>query len=148
MDEAVTDAVLELSLANDLREIVTAAERIDEFCAAQEVAPQVAYAVNLAIDEILTNTISYGYDDDAPHRIALTLRLEGQTLVVVIVDDGKAFDSSLETEPDVETTLEERAVGGLGLFLVQQMMDSVAYRRGDGNNVVTLTKKTTGEAAG
>ena len=148
MDGALTDGVLELSLDNDLQEIASVAERIDAFCAAQDVAPQIAYSVNLAIDEILTNTISYGYDDDAAHRIALTLRLQGRSLVVVIVDDGKAFDSSLETDPDIDAPLEERAIGGLGLFLVQQMMDSVAYRRSDGTNVLTLTKNTAAEAAG
>ena len=105
-------------------------------------SPQIAYAVNLSIDEILTNTISYGYDDEAEHRIDLTLRLEGDTLVVVIVDDGRAFDSSMERDPNLDATLEERALGGLGLFLVQQMMDDVDYRRRDAFNVITLTKST------
>ena len=56
------------------------------------------------------------------------------------MDDGRAFDSSLTQDPDVETALEERALGGLGLFLVQQMMDDVAYQRRDERNVITLTK--------
>ena len=142
MGERVNDDTLELSLANDLRDIPEAAERIDAFCAEKALAPQIAYAVNLSIDEILTNTINYGYDDDEAHRIALTLRLEGDMLVVAIVDDGRAFDSSLEREADVEAPLEDRALGGLGLFLVQQMMDGVAYQRRDGLNYVTLTKNT------
>ena len=61
---------------------------------------------------------------------------------MVIVDDARAFDSSLATDPDTESPLEERALGGLGLFLVQQMMDGVDYRRQDGRNIVTLTKST------
>ena len=145
MDEIASGDRLELSLVNDLREIPAAAGRIDEFCAARGVAPQVAHAVNLAIDELLTNTISYGYDDDNVHRIALTLRLEDDKLIVAIVDDGKAFDSSETPEPDIDAPLEERPIGGLGLFLVQQMMDSVEYRRSDAHNVLTLTKSTTGK---
>ena len=145
MDKNANDDTLELSLVNDLREIGAAAAKIDAFCEARGHSPQIAYAVTLSVDEILTNTISYGYDDDAEHRIDLTLRVEGETLVVVIVDDGRAFDSSLTQDPDVDATLEERALGGLGLFLVQQMMDDVAYRRSDDRNIITLTKSAAEE---
>ena len=134
------DNVLEIALANELREIVAAAAKIDAFCEEQELAPEIAYAVNLSIDEILTNTISYGYDDDEPHRIEIIVRLEPDSLVVVIVDDSAPFDLSATPETDVEATLEDREVGGLGLFLVHQMMDKVEYERVDGCNVVTLTK--------
>ena len=146
MNAGDTDGILELSLVNDLREIGAAAAKIDAFCEAQGISPQIAFAVNLSIDEILTNTISYGYDDDAEHRIDLTFRVDGETLAVVIVDDGRPFDSSTEREPDVDASLEERALGGLGLFLVQQMMDDVAYRRTDDRNVITLRKSTAEEA--
>ena len=134
------DNVLEIAIANELREIVAAAAKIDAFCEEQELAPEIAYAVNLSIDEILTNTISYGYDDDEPHRIEIIVRLEPDSLVVVIVDDSAPFDLSATPETDVEATLEDREVGGLGLFLVHQMMDKVEYERVDGCNVVTLTK--------
>ena len=137
------DDTLKLSLVNDLQEIGSAAAKIDAYCEARALAPQIAYAINLSVDEILTNTISYGYDDDEQHRIDLTLRAEGETLLVVIEDDGRAFDSSLAREPDVDATLEERSLGGLGLFLVQQMMDEVVYQRTDDRNVITLTKHTT-----
>ena len=147
MDVTLSDDALELSLVNDLQEIVTAAAQIDAFCEARGLAPQIAYAVNLSIDEILTNTISYGYDDDETHRIGITLRVSGDSLVTVIVDDGRAFDSSMEREADIDTSLEERALGGLGLFLVHQMMDEVAYQRMDDRNVITLTKRTTEQAA-
>ena len=140
MNDSVTDNTFELSLINDLQEIGAAAAKVDAFCEARGLSPQIAYAVNLSIDEILTNTISYGYDDDEQHRIDLTLRVDGETLVVMIVDDGRAFDSSLTQDPDVETALEERALGGLGLFLVQQMMDDVVYQRRDERNVITLMK--------
>ncbi len=139
-DEALEDDALEISLGNELQEIAGVAERVEAFCAARGLGPQIAYAVNLSIDEILTNTISYGYDDDEAHRIDLAVRLEGETLVVTIADDARPFDPSPPRQADVEAPLEEREVGGLGLFLVQQMMDGVEYRRQGGRNVVTLTK--------
>ena len=146
MDETAHDDMLELSLVNDLQEIGAAAARIDAFCEQREITSQTAYAVNLSVDEILTNTISYGYEDDEQHRIGLSMCMEGDVLVVEIVDDGRAFDSSLERELDTEAPLEERALGGLGLFLVQQMMDDVTYQRRDELNVITLRKNTAEQA--
>jgi anti-sigma regulatory factor (Ser/Thr protein kinase) len=137
------DNVFEIALANELQEIVSAAAKIDAFCEEKDLSPEIAYAVNLSVDEILTNTISYGYDDDEPHRIEIIVRREADSLVVVIVDDSAAFDLSSTPEVDLGASLDDRALGGLGLFLVHQMMDAVEYQRMDGCNVVTLTKNTT-----
>ncbi len=146
MDGVPAHTAIEISLENDLRKIARVAARIDEFCLALGVAPEIAYAVNLAIDELLTNTITYGYDeDDEPHRIEVILRMEGKTLVVAIVDDSAPFDPTEMSEPDIDTPLGEREAGGLGLLLVNQMMDGVEYRRKSGCNVVTLTRDTVGE---
>ena len=142
------DESLKVSLVNDLRELARIAERIDEFCDDRNLGPQIGYAVNLSVDEILTNTISYGYDDEEPHEIEIVVSMQGDAIVVVIVDDSTAFDLSRTPDADVESSVEERALGGLGLFLVHQMMDGVEYRHVDGRNVVTLTKKTADAARG
>ena len=92
----LADDTLELSLANDLREMSVVAAEIDEFCTAQHLATEIAYAANLAIEELLTNSISHGYDDDEPHRIEIILRREPDDLVIVIVDDSAPFDPSQE----------------------------------------------------
>lgn len=141
----MNEETLEISLVNDLREIARVAEQIDEFCVSRAIASEAAYAVNLALDEILTNTISYGYADDEQHQIEISVRPEAEALVIVIVDDSAAFDLSNAPTPDVGASLEERPLGGLGLFLVHQMMDSVEYRREEGRNVVTLKKNKTTE---
>ena len=147
MNEILDGPSIEISLANDLREIAGTAGQIDAFCESHELASQIAYAVNLSIDEILSYTIIHGYDDDEPRRIELIVRLEGETLVAIIVDDSRAFDPSLVSQPVIEPSIEDRDLGGLGLYLVQQMMDGVGYRRTDGCNIVTLTKNTAaGEA--
>ena len=141
----MNEETLEISLVNDLKEVARVAEQIDEFCTAQDITSEVAYAVNLALDEILTNTISYGYHDDEPHRIEITVGLEAEDLAIVIVDDSAAFDLSNAPTPDIGASLDERPLGGLGLFLVHQMMDSVEYRREEGRNIVTLKKNKTAE---
>ena len=142
------DDALEISLVNDLRELARVAARIDEFCSARDLGPQVGYAVNLSVDEVLSNTIGHGYDDDddEPHRIEIVVCMEGDTIVVVIVDDSTAFDLSRAPGAGFDASIEDVDLDALGLFLVHQMMDSVEYRRAGGCNVVTLTKKTTDEA--
>ncbi len=119
------------------------AERVDAFCAQQGISTEVAYQVNVSLDELLTNTISYGYPDGAGHEIRIDLRVDGNTLFVRIEDDAKPFDlKDLDLGAvDTESSLDERTPGGLGIFFVHQMMDSVAYHRENNKNVVVLGKK-------
>ena len=139
MDAPAEDAI-DIPLVNDLRELARVAARIDEFCSERNLPPDVAYACNLAIDELLSNAISHGYDDDEPHRVMVIVRLEADALVVVIVDAGAEFDPTRTPEPEAGLSLDGPEADGLGLLLVNRMMDAVAYQRRDGCNVVTLTK--------
>ena len=133
---------LKISLSNDLREIAVAADKIDDFCAERGVPPATVYAVNLSVDELLTNTISYGYDGSDEHRIDLTVHLDGDVVAIEISDDGAPFEPTSAKDPDTDVAIEDRPIGGLGIFLTRQMMDSFEYRRHEGKNVVTLTKNT------
>ena len=134
-------AVLQISLTNELREITVAATQIEEFFAARAQSPAIAYAVNLSVDELLTNTISYGYNDGNPHRIDIAVRMDESVIVVEITDDARPFEPSEVPQPDTGASLEDRPLGGLGIFLVREMMDSFHYRRSQGHNIVTLTKE-------
>ena len=150
MTDGSNDATIGIALTNDLRKIARVAARIDEYCSAHGVAPETVYAINLAIDELLTNTISHGYDDDEPHRIEVILRLEGDMVVVAIVDDSAPFDPTEMREPDIDGLMGGDEMGGqemdgLGLLLVNRTMDGVEYRRRGGCNVVTLTKNAAGQ---
>ena len=136
------DQSLEISLVNDVRELARVASEIDKFCAQHKLGDHTGYAVNLSVEEILTNTISYGYDDEQAHRIEIIVFSDDESVMVVIVDDSTAFDLSQTPHTDTESSLDERALGGLGLFLVHQMMDNVQHRYVEGCNVVTLTKNT------
>ena len=133
------DNALEFSLVNEPFEIDVAA-RIDAVCTAHGLAPQTNYEVNLAIDELLTNMICYGYADDKEHRIELALGFESDTLVVEIVDDGRAFDPLQTPEPDIGTSLQDWPAGNLRIYFLQERFEEVAYRQQDGRNVVSVTK--------
>ena len=106
--------MIELSLVNDLRERAVAAERVDAFCAEHGLSPGIAFAVNVSVDELLTNTISYGFDDGGRHRIEMSVRMEGSVLVVELADDAKPYDPTAAPHPDIDAPIEERPIGGLG----------------------------------
>ena len=138
---------LDISLTNDLQELAVVAGEVDAFCARHGIAPAIAYAVNLSLDELLTNTISYGYEDDDQHDIDIALRLEDGVIVVEISDDGIPFEPASAPAPDTDAPLQDRPIGGLGIFLVGRMMDSFEHRYSDGRNIVTLTKRAQDEAS-
>lgn len=134
--------MIEFFLDNDLRELEVAADKVDAFCAERGLPPAIAFAINVSVDELLTNTISYGYDDDDRHRIEMTVRMEGSVLVVQLADDGKPYDPTKAPHPDINASIEQRPIGGLGVHFVRVLMDEFVYRRSDGRNIVTLTKQT------
>ena len=134
--------MLEFSVVSDLRGTSSAAARIDAFCTAHGLAPGICFDITLAVDELVTNTFGYGYDDGGEHLIDLVLRLEGGTPVVEIADDGRAFDPLQAPKRDSSAPLVDHAKGGLGTYFVRKTMDALAWRREDGRNAVTLTKRT------
>ena len=114
---------------------------VEQFGAAHSVPNQAINELNLCLDEILNNTISYGYHDSDSHCIRVTLTLADGVVTAEIVDDGKPFDPRQSTPPDPSQTLRERKLGGVGLHFVQSLMDRVDYARKEGCNHLKLYKK-------
>ena len=132
---------LKLRIANDLAELSRVAESVEEFCAGLGLPAGCAFKLNVAIEELLTNTISYGYADSGRHEIAIDITREGETIVTELSDDARPFDPLNAPPPDLESAIEDRRIGGLGVHLVKTLMDDVAYAYRDGRNHVTLRKK-------
>jgi anti-sigma regulatory factor (Ser/Thr protein kinase) len=132
--------VLHLTVRTDLSEIGRIATEVEAFCEERGLGDEVAQAVNLSLDELLTNTISYGYDDAADHVIEVELAADGDRLTVVLRDDARAFDPTEAEAPDLDADLDDRPIGGLGIHLVRSFMDEVRYSRSNGYNLLTLTK--------
>jgi serine/threonine-protein kinase RsbW/sigma-B regulation protein RsbU (phosphoserine phosphatase) len=132
---------LTLRLTNRLSEIPRSAELVQAFCARQGVASSAIFAINVALEELLANTMSYGYVDDREHEIVVQIWREDADLVIDIADDARPFDPTQVAPPDLDAPLDERPVGGLGIHLVRNMMDRMDYR-GDGqHNRVRLRKR-------
>ena len=136
-------ATLELTLKNDMAEHARLVEALAGFGEAQGIDPGLATTFELAFDEILANICSYAYDDADEHAIEVTCHWDGTTLSAEVIDDGRPFDPLSIEEPDLEASLDEREVGGLGLFLVRQLMDRVAYRREAERNRLSFAKQQT-----
>lgn len=128
--------------SNDLKELEKIAANIESFAELEGVSPATVHAFNLCLDEIFTNIVSYAFDDGARHKVFLELVREGADVVATIHDDGRPFNPLEEAKaPDLDADIEDREIGGLGIFFVREMMDAVAYRRDGDRNLLTLRKK-------
>ncbi len=126
--------ILRLDIGNRPEDLSDALDRVEGFIGAGRIAPRLADAVRLVLEELLTNTIRYGYDDAAEHRIEVVLGL-GPPVTLCIEDDGHAFDP-VASMPSVDPagSVEDRPIGGLGLHLVRSQTASLRYRRSEGRN--------------
>jgi serine/threonine-protein kinase RsbW len=96
------------------------------------------HAVQLTLEEMITNTIKYGYDDKARHSIEVRIEPGDASIYVTILDDGHEFDPLLAPPADVSKSVEERSIGGLGIHLVRSLAASMKYVRLDGKNILQL----------
>jgi serine/threonine-protein kinase RsbW len=97
--------------------------------------------INLACEEALVNVINYAYQGKTGDiEVTLTPVTDGNGIVFGIIDSGIEFNPLHKAEPDINAPIEERPIGGLGIFLVRKIMDNVEYRRDAGKNILTMTK--------
>ena len=132
-------AELFLNIHNDLDELSVAADAATRFLERNKASSDVIFTANLAIEEIVTNIVKYGYEDSSTHEITVRLTLNESALEIETCDDGKAFNPFSQPEPDASCAAHK--VGGLGIHLVRNMLDAYAYERRDGRNIVKLSKK-------
>mgnify|MGYP006291027597 CR=1 FL=1 len=98
--------------------------------------------IHLAADEACTNVINYAYPEDAKKDIEVTFRNRADAIEIEIRDWGRPFNPLQAPPPDLNLELEERPIGGLGIFLMKKFTDRVEYRREDGSNLLTIVKNT------
>ena len=131
-----------LRIANRIAEMNKVVEFVELFGAGHGLPGTVINDLNLCLDEILNNSISYGYDDDAPHHISISLLTDADAVVAEIEDDAKPFDPRRTKAPARQSDdLRSRAAGGLGLHFVNSLMDEVDYDWTGGYNRLRLKKR-------
>jgi anti-sigma regulatory factor (Ser/Thr protein kinase) len=131
---------LSLHIKNDLFEIKRMAEELEDWCHDQSISEDIAFQLDLVLDEMVSNVIRHGIKDSGQHIIEVNLHRDGQQLILEIEDDGIPFNPFDAPVPDITKSIEERRPGGLGVFLVRQMMDSLDYERRNGKNYLLIKK--------
>jgi anti-sigma regulatory factor (Ser/Thr protein kinase) len=112
----------------------------DNLCINYKIDSSIANKFNLAFEELLSNIVFYGYDDEAIHEIEILFSYDDTKLSVTIKDDGKAFNPLELAEPDTSLSIDDRKIGGLGIHLVRTMMDEVRYQREGEFNIFSFSK--------
>ena len=129
-----TPNVFERRFQNSLPDLGRVTEEAMRFIEANGIDGQAAYVANLAIEEMVTNTLKFGYDDTAAHEIFLRVEVLPKRLLLIIEDDGHEFNPLTAPDPDVHLPAEQRTPGGLGIHLVRKFAEEMRYERRDGRN--------------
>jgi serine/threonine-protein kinase RsbW len=135
---------IRIVLRNNLSEIEKLRRELDNFGHACGLSAKTLSELNLVLEEVVTNIISYAYEDAREHEIVMRANLSDGELNLEVEDDGRAFNPLQIPSPDLDTPLEQRRVGGLGLHLVREFTSTVEYDRKGRKNRLVIRKKITG----
>ena len=127
-------------LKSNLSELDTLCQNLEEFGQKIGLSKKLVFEINLALDEIFTNIICYGFKDEEEHVIKVTLSPEKEDLCLCIEDDGIPFNPSDFETSDVACSVENCKIGGLGIHIIRKLMDEICYQRCNDKNILTLKK--------
>jgi sigma-B regulation protein RsbU (phosphoserine phosphatase) len=136
--EAGTSDRQQVSMRNTLDEIPTVIGALESFGEKNEIAVGIISRVSIALDELLNNIVSYGFESSGEHEIEVQLDVRANWLRVRLEDEGVPFNPFGLAPPDTSASIEEREIGGLGIHFVRNMMDEVRYQRLAERNVVEI----------
>ena len=127
-------------LRSDLSELEALRQHLNKFGRVTGVSEACITDVNICLDELFTNIVSYGFEDDLEHIIVFTMDLNNEELTLMIEDDGIPFNPLEKKEPEVPADLIDVRIGGLGIHIVRKLMDDIRYNRKQGKNKLTMKK--------
>lgn len=130
-----------ITLTNDIQQVPQLADFVDMVCEEVGMDMAVAIQMNLAMEEAVVNVMDYAYPAGTVGNVTIEAESDDDQLQFTIIDSGTPFDPTAKEEVDTTLSAEERPIGGLGIHLVRQLMDSINYERIDGKNILTLRKK-------
>lgn len=127
-----------LYLKNNISEIEKLTEMVNEFGKGHMLSGNVIHDATLALEEIVSNIVFYAYVDEDEHEIEVGMGINHHQLIFKVKDDGIAFNPLKNPEPDVSKPFEEREIGGLGIYIVKNLMDELEYLRDNEKNILTM----------
>lgn len=129
-------------LKNEVAEVKRMQTFLFSVCSELNIDDATYRSINLALEEAVVNVINYAYPKGKRGHVEISSRVEGNRLLLTIKDSGAPFDPTQAAEADTTTDLRRRAIGGLGIYLVRNLMDDMKYERtDDGYNMLTLVKR-------
>jgi phosphoserine phosphatase RsbU/P len=131
--------VYSLTLRNDTADLARMVTWVDDLVPLLGLSAKTTYALQLCLEEVIVNVVSYAFEPGTRHDVHVVLSREGQTLQAEITDDGRPFNPLLQPEPKPPKDLASAQIGGLGLKLVRSFAGSIDYQRCDAMNRLTLT---------
>lgn len=134
---------IHITLPNDVQTVPQLNIFVDEACEAAELDMSTTIKMNLAIEEAVVNVMSYAYPNGIKGAVDIDALVTDDELKFVISDKGTPFDPTQQAEVDTSLSAEERTIGGLGIHLIRQIMDTIHYEHTDDRNVLTLSKRLT-----
>jgi len=127
-------------IENQIGELSSLSGKIDDLAEEWKLSQALAMNINLVIEEAVSNIIFYAFKDKGKHEIGISVSLNNSQLTIKVTDDGTPFNPLAQEQPDITLPAEERPVGGLGIFLISQIMDNMHYSRQKNRNILTLNK--------
>jgi len=129
------------TLKNDIAELKVLCQQLESIGGELGLPQRFVFEINLALDELFTNIISYGFNDLSEHAIQVCIAADDGMLTITVEDDGIPFNPIARAEPRMPATIEDCTIGGLGIYLIKNLMDDVCYQRNQDKNVLTLKKR-------
>lgn len=133
----MTEALL---ITNELNQLILLEDFLGKVAAEHNLNGQLLMNLKLAMEEAVTNVILYAYPGEKNKDISISLSYNDKELRIVITDSGIAFDPMNKPDPDLSLPPDERPIGGLGIYLVKQLMTDVTYHRSGDKNILTMVK--------
>lgn len=130
-----------LVLENKISEISKISAFVEEYDEANDIGMKTVFDITLALDELVTNIISYAFNDEEKHFIEVDFDFMENQIEIEITDDGIDFNPLTKKDPDFDLDIDDMEIGGLGIHLVKQKIDEISYARQNNKNVLTLIKK-------
>ena len=128
-------------ITNQRDQIDTVRKFFDDYSKDNKLTEKTVHDIQMALDEVLTNIVNYGYEDTDEHQIDIHFGVNDDAVKVEIVDDSKPYNILEKDNPDISLSMEDKPIGGLGIFLIKKLMSNVDYYTEEGKNHLVMIKE-------
>ena len=128
-------------ITNQRDQVDTVRKFFDEYSKENKLTEKTVHDIQMALDELLTNIVNYGYEDSDEHKIDVRFGINDDAVRVEIIDDSKPYNILEQENPDISLSVEDKPIGGLGIFLIKKLMSNVDYYTEEGKNHLVMIKE-------